>query len=701
MNSRDRESILLDLESADEEIRRLAVERLTLLPSAEAIPVLVERLGDSSWRVRKAAVDRLVASPECPDATSRLVAALGDGDNTNRRNSALEALVRCGRDALPTLIEASHDPDVDVRKQVVDVLGGIGDERSTDRLVEMLGDDDPNVRGAAADALGAIGSVGSAPALLAVANQDGEDLARLSALYALVRMEFPVASSDVVDPLGSSVLRPAAYALLGHSDDPQAVELLLKGAIDSSRRCREAVFEALLRWVARSDAAEADRLTGRIREAVVSAPEILADALERLTSTSLQTRLMLVQLLGLLKLPETMIPILLAGDDEALAEVVISTLESFGSVVEGVLEKAWGSLEADSRRLSCDLLGRIGGDGARARLIEVVSDPDAELRIAAVRALGRRGDGSALPILVQRLEAVVRENQEEAEEEEVDAVTEAIVAIAGAPNASQSGVIDQAVELLSSRREGAEEPFRLAVARILGSVGRPQEIATVGFMMSDPSASVRRAAVKALARLARGEVPEPLRMALADESPAVRIASASALGASDDPRLVEDLASLAGDEDIQVRAAAMRALGRGAATVRNQDPESLMVAKAMIILSIALEDQGPVAMAALEALTALGGPDVAHLATGMLTRDDPELVKAAIECIRAHGTAEALRELFPLISHEHWLIRAEVVQTLADRGLAQAVPAILRWLDKEQDDFVRDTILRALKRLET
>jgi len=700
MDSRDRESILLDLGSGDEEIRRLAVERLTLLPVAEAFPVLVDRLGDSSWRVRKAAVERLVASPEFPDATSRLVAALSDGDNTNRRNSALEALVRCGRNALPTLLDASHDPDVDVRKQVVDVLGGIGDESASGRLVEMLGDPDPNVRGAAADALGAMGSVGAVPALLALAREDDEDLARLSALCALVRMEAPVASSDLVDPLGSSVLRPAAYALLGHSDDPNAAELLLKGVADSSRRCREAVFEALLRWIARSDPAEADRLTVRIRDAAASAPGVLGDALERLTSAGLQTRLVLVQLFGLLKRSDTMIPILLAGDDEALEEVVIATLESSGSAVEGILEEAWESLEANSRRLACELLGRVGADKARARLIRVVSDPDAELRIAALRALGRRGEGSALPILVQRLEAVVRESEEEAEEEEVEAVTEAIVAIAGTEDASESGVIDQAVDLLCGRREGAEEPFRLAVAQILGSVGRPEEIATVGFMMSDPSASVRRAAVKALARLARGEVPEQLRMALADESPSVRIASASALGASDAPQLIEDLASLAGDEDVHVRAAAMRALGRGAATVRDSDPHSPSVANAMIILSVALEEQGPVAMAALEALAALGGPDVAQLATGMLTRDDPELVKVAVECIRAHGTADALRALLPLISHEHWLIRAEVVQTLADRGLVQAVPAILRRLDKEQDDFVRDTIIRALKRLE-
>jgi HEAT repeat protein len=676
MDSRDRESILEDLESMDEEVRRLAVERLTLLPSAEAIPVLVERLGDSSWRVRKAAIDRLAASAESAEAPRRLVAALGDDENTNRRNAALEALMRCGGKAVPTLLEASRDPDVDVRKQVVDALGVVGDESAAARLKDMLGDPEPNVRGAVADALGAIGSARSVSALLAAANEDEECLVRLSALGALTRMEVPVTASDVADSLGISLLRPAAHVLLGHSDDPGAVEWLLKGVIDGSRRCREASFEALLRWVARSDPAEVEQLSGRIREAVASAPEILPDALERLSSAGLQTRLALIQFLGLLRRTDTVVPILLAGNDEALVEVVLSTLESFGSVVEEILEEAWESLEADSRRLSCDLLGRVGGDAGQTRLITTLLDPDAELRIAAARALGRRGRGSALPALVRRLEAALVGDEEETEEGEVDAVSEAIVAIAGVQNASQSGVIDQAIELLSCGRESAEERFRLVLARTMGQIGRPEDAAAVGFMLSDPSASVRRAAVGALARLARGEVPEALRMALADEDPVVRIAAASALGGFDDLHVVEDLASLAGDEDAHV-------------------------SKAFMVLSTALEDEGPVAMAALEALAALGGPEAAQLATRSLGREDPELVKAAVACIRAHGTVEALRELFPLVSHDHWLVRAEVIQALADRGLEQAVPTILRRLDKEQDDFVRDAIFRALKRLET
>jgi len=701
MEIRDRENIREDLESTDEEIRRLAVDRLTLLPAAEAIQVLVERLGDTSWRVRKAAIDRLAASVESEEVTSHLVAALGDGDDANRRNAALEALVRCGRRAVPTLLEASHHPDEDVRKQVVDALGGIGEESAAARLAEMLEDPDPNVRGAAADALGAIGSARSVPVLLAAANQDDESLVRLSALGALARMEVSVAASDVLDSLGILLLRPAVHTLLGHSDDPGAVEWLLKGVTDRSQRSREATFEALLRWVGCSDPAQAEELSGRIREAVASAPEVLADALERLSSAGLEMRLTLVQFLGLLKRPETAIPILLAGHDEALVEIALSTLESFGEVVEKVVEEQWESLETESRRLACDLLGRTGGDAAQSRLLTTLLDPDAESRIAAARALGQRGRGSALPALVRRLEAAVVEDEEEGEEGEVDALSDAIVAIAEVQNASQSGVVDQAIELLSCRWEGAKERFRLVIARTMGQIGRSEDAAAIGFMLSDPSASVRRAAVEALARLARAEVPEALRMALADEDAVVRVAAASALGGSDDPHVVEDLASLAGDEDAHVRAAAMRALGRGAAKVRDREPESEWVSKAFLVLATALEEKGPVAMAALEALDALGGPEAAQLAARSLGSEAPELVKAAIGCIRSHGTAESLRELFPLVSHEHWLVRAETVQALADRGLEQAVPTILRWLDKEQDDFVRDAIFRALKRLET
>ena len=72
-DDRDRESVVRDIQSDDEDVRRLAIERADALPLDQALPLLIDRLGDSSWRVRKAAVERLVSSVD-PSAAASFVA---------------------------------------------------------------------------------------------------------------------------------------------------------------------------------------------------------------------------------------------------------------------------------------------------------------------------------------------------------------------------------------------------------------------------------------------------------------------------------------------------------------------------------------------------------------------------------------------------------------------------------------------------
>jgi HEAT repeat protein len=136
MERNERDSLMADLVHSDEEIRRLAVERLSLLPAADAVAALVECLGDPSWRVRKAAVERLTALEDAGGPVRALVGALADGENPGRRNAALEALTRFGPAAVPGLVEASHTCDADVRKQAVDALAAIAAPAAAQRLVE-------------------------------------------------------------------------------------------------------------------------------------------------------------------------------------------------------------------------------------------------------------------------------------------------------------------------------------------------------------------------------------------------------------------------------------------------------------------------------------------------------------------------------------------------------------------------------------
>jgi HEAT repeat protein len=194
---------------------------------------------------------------------------------------------------------------------------------------------------------------------------------------------------------------------------------------------------------------------------------------------------------------------------------------------------------------------------------------------------------------------------------------------------------------------------------------------------------------------------EPLRLALADEAPGVRVAAATALGASSTSEVLEDLQRLLVDEDARVCAAAVRGIGTYCAAAPLRDPGEL--AQALELLASALREPvrgGMVAMAALEALEAIGGPEAGRVAASGLASDEPEVVQAAVACVGRHADADTVCELIALVQHPSWAVRGEAIQTLAERRVPRALPAILRRLETEQDSFVRDVIVRALRRLE-
>jgi HEAT repeat protein len=691
-DERDRRSVLHDLASADAEARRLAVERVVALPPDEAVGLLVERLGDPSWRVRKAAVARLAAMPDVERFAGRLVEALGDGENPGCRNSAVEALVRCGVRAVPSLVRAIGSPDADVRKLVIDALSGIADASAENALVGALSDRDANVRAAAADALGAFGGPMSQRALRLLASRpDEERLVRLAALRTLAVLDAPVPVSDLDVLLDDPILRPAALELLGRSEEATA-PLLLKWLACDSRASRLAAARSLLRLVARSDGWEAARLAEEIRAAAVGT-SLVDDAIEALGEPDLATQLVAVQLLGIVRDPRAVVPILRAAVDEALLEVCLATLESLGPIAETALDAGWTGLGPAARRDACRLLGRTRGSAGTGRLLAALEDGEPELRTEATRAVARRGLVAALPILLRRLEALAEADEPEAEEEAA-AVTDALVALAGAPQGASADA-NAALDLLVARLADARDGVRLAIATVLGRAGRGGDTSAVTLLLKDPSPRVRRAAVEALARLDPGTAAEPLRLALADEAAEVRIAAAAALATAASDAVIDDLERLADDPDSRVRAAAVRSVGRRLLGCS----EPGLRARALGRLHAALDDGGLVALAAVEALREIGGPASRGVAR-VLGRPEPELVREAVTCLAAHGDADDLDTVVPLLGHADWSVRAEVTAALAERRHLRAVPAILRRLEIEQDEFVRAGILRALEQLE-
>jgi HEAT repeat protein len=690
---RERVSVLRDLTSEDEDVRRLAVERAFGLRAEEVVPRLVERLGDVSWRVRKSAVERLGAWPDGDAIARALIEALADGDNPGRRNAAVDALVRSGSTAVPRLLATVSTGDVDVRKFVVDVLAGIGDPRALPVLIELLADEDANVSAAAADALGAIGGGEATQALCDTAADDRQDdLVRYSALCSLAALGVVVPASQLQGALASPVLRPAALDVLGGADDDrEARNLLLKALEDSGRTSREAAMRALLSLLSRVGEQECEEIAGQIREVGRGAPAIVSNAIERLSEADLATRLVLVQFLGLLRAPEAPVPLLLAAADEALAQVVVASLEMMGEVAEEAIAEVWPDLEASARSDACAFFGRASGPRSAERLVLAIDDVDPSVRTAAARSVAERGLGEGVAALVRRLAGPGDEGDLEVEEERA-ALADALVALAG-PGGEVPA--DRAIELMTAALDGAPEPVRVAIARVLGSLGRPEDSDIVALLLKDASAPVRRAAVAAIARLEPEAAAEPLHLAIADESVLVRVAVATALGERGSTDVLQDLRRLAEDPDAQVRAAAVRAVGLRFAT----PDDSALSISAREILDAACADEAPVALAAVEAARASGGAQVER-AVRLLQHAQPDVVREAVRCVGEHGRNEDLDRVIPLAAHPDWSVRAEAIQVLSDRGVKRALPAVLRRLDLEQDEYVRSVTLRALERLE-
>jgi HEAT repeat protein len=189
---------------------------------------------------------------------------------------------------------------------------------------------------------------------------------------------------------------------------------------------------------------------------------------------------------------------------------------------------------------------------------------------------------------------------------------------------------------------------------------------------------------------------EWLRLALADEDSGVRSAAAAALGQSSDPAALDDLERLLGDDDPGVRAAAVRAVP----ALVGPDGDAVLRQRSERLLEAALADAPAVAIAAVEAFERLAaGVSLAPVAR-VLGHPDPEIVQSAVRCLTAHLPDDELAGLQSLIGHPHWAVRADVIHALAQRRVLATLPAVLRRLELEQDEFVRDVLLRALARLE-
>jgi HEAT repeat protein len=490
-------------------------------------------------------------------------------------------------------------------------LGEQRDARAVRALIEALTDQDTNVQYHAIEALGKLKATNAVDALADIAESRDFFLA-FAALDALAKIGDQRVAPRIVPLLDDELLRDAAVNLLGQLGDETAVAPLL-ALLNTPNAPTDAIAHAL--------ATLRDRYEQQYGEGVY-----IADLTSReISPTGVQN------LLDALESP--------GSEDLRSLAVVLGWLK--GSTVDRALTRVMGRL--DLRTEIVDALVR-HGDATVDLLISQLSAEDLEVRRSAAVALGRIGDSTATPALINTLsdESLVIDAANALGQIGDPRALDGLLALLGNSDASVrqaavsalnslalTGMSERIIPLLHD----SDPNVRESAVKIAGYFGYRAAADALIDLSNDPNERVRCAVIEHLPFTDDERVLDVLVQASKQETPSVRAAAARALGNMDAPQADRQLIAGLADEDVWVRYFSARALGRR----RSADNETSIAALERVIEQ---EQFNHVRIAALDSLVQIGGGRVASIAAGLVRDDDPDVVRAAQGALGKSGQRE-------------------------------------------------------------
>ena len=660
---------MLQLREPDEEARRFAVAGLARLPFLQAIPLLFLAMGDQSWRVRKDAVAVILAAQPLDDeAVEGVIELLRSADNAGLRSSAVELLERLGPRAVDRLCGHLGDPDHDLRKFVIDILGSIGSSSCLPLLVAALKDSDPNVRVAAAENLGKIGDAQALPELLQVL--EGGDLwLKFTVLEALSLIGTPVPLQVLAPLLKESLLRRAIYDCLGALGDAECLPLLLKGVQEPVRNAREAAAVALVRVRARLDE-QARPLLVDLPLGLLKGSDAVDGLIASLDGNDPAVLDALTRIIGIMG-EERGVPGLLAvSRQERLRGSCLQAFRGIGAVALPQLLSRFPEAHPPERAFMALVIGELGLTGGVGLVLGGLEDDSPQLRGACATALAKLAPAGAPGCIARLLDDPASEVR--------DAALEALRRLS-APEPAELA------RLCAELAQSANPERRRDAALLFSSLSDGERLS---LLVKDEDASVRTAAVASLSRVAPPQAVGHLVMALVDEEPQVRVAAALALGELGGEAVLEPLLLALNDSDPWVQTASLKGLA------------ALGDARALPgVAALLAGARGPVLIAGLATLAALGGSGALGLVREALADPDEEVVQAAIGILAGAGSDWIAGHRAALIAHPHWGVRRCFARAMTEALGLEALPLLREALAKETDPLVKGEIAGLLGRL--
>lgn len=627
--------------------------------SPDALPILMKALHDESWRVRKAAAERLPSLRDVQATIPALLHVLSERGQTGARNAAAEALARMTPHSTSALVGLLQHEDPDQRKFAADILAEARDPAAAPALVQRLSDPDRNVQLSVAEALARVGGDDARRALERLLSTS-DPLLKLAALDGLASLRHAPPLPVIVPLLDDPALRRAAFRVLGLIREPVALERICRALSENKRGVREAGLVALGSGGRTGDAETENALRAKVKPT----PDLIAALKSALESESTQLRIGALVVVGAFR--EVSLAALVAevARDDALAAEVTGTLERLGAAGARALLQAMNNLSAPARAVAAEALVPLADPSLVAPLAELARSDEPELELFAIKALGRSHSKDAIPILIELLDSPA-------------------AAAAGRALVQLADPYHQ--EVLRALEAKVHQQATPAAVFALARVGGRAADKHLQLTLKDPDPSVRAASAEAASAVGGEESLELLRLALTDEESPVRAAAARALGrlegAAAEPLLMMALS----DDEASVQGAAIEAVADAQLTSLSPKVAACLDSKNAYLASRAVR--------ALARLNQFDEPALKR----SLAHPDPEVIKEALSAGAA--LPSAVQHALPLLSHARWDVRSAAARLLSVSGSTELAAPLEAARVKERDAYARQVMDEALEKL--
>ena len=656
-----------------------ARELKNFLRNEAASTALVELLGDTDWRVRRAAVESFVEMRP-HQVLPALLMSLYDEENAGRRNAAIDVLTRYGREILPFLQPHLNSDNHDVRMFLIHILGELRDDSFLPFVIESLSHEDTNIISAAIIALGKIGHPESVPQLRPFLA--GSDLwLTFQAIEAAGEMQDSSLIPELARLYRNPQYRKAVIHALSRFHHPAAYQALTQGLVVQGSADLD-VLQSMLQLFESPAPAELKKeeqqmLREEVRRSLnVESVQVLIQACAQ---APLSLRSQLLRVLGMSQSPLAVPLLLEALQNPELQEVAVQALldadsGSSSAIIERLQDP---QIPEEEQALLLSILSMLSAVPPLPDHQRWLGHDNAEIRLQAYRLLSRAPVTGVEHWLIAGVFDTYGPIQEFCREPLLE-------------RCRKSKSFRNDVNEKMRKHIRAEEAHERACAvEILTRIEGESSFPLLFEALKDEDATVRHKAVSLMGTGFHHEFKRFLIAALADEDARVREMAARALASYDAPEVVDALISSLHDEAMWVRIATCESLAA-------IGPEAAVPAFLQQI-----ESESPIGKSVL--IRNLGQfrhsqtkePILKHL-----NSEDPEIRKAACESLRFFNDSDIVFRLFTLMQNDpDWGVRVAAIRSLTVIRPFRLQEALLERLRADADPFVRKEILSSLQKI--